>query len=295
MQLTEWVQNSTFPTRFPHQHSHLVQRLWLQRQQLVVNDNILCRIWEDIPSGVANRHLQCILPRTLVNHALEQLHSSPIGGHLGIRKTAEKVQCRSYWPGWKRDTEHWCRTCESCQSRKSPSQSRRAPMQTILPGRPFQRVTMDILGPLPKTERGNKYILVIGDYFTKWMEAIPIPDMEATTVSRKFVDNFICQFGCPDQIHTDQGRNFATSNQCCSRISGRLLNIEKTRTTPYHPQSDRLVERFNRTLLNMLSITATEDPDNWDLQLPQLMCAYRTSIQETTNSTPYHLVFGREA
>ena len=102
-------------------------------------------------------------------------------------------------------------------------------MQTIQPGRPFQRVAMDILGQLPKTERGNKYILVIGYYFTKWMEAIPIPDIEATTVSRKFVDNFICQFGCPDQIHTDQGRNFESMLFC------RLLNIEKNLYDPIQP------------------------------------------------------------
>ena len=119
------------------------------------------------------------------------------------------VQSRFYWPGWKRDVEDWCRACdESCQSR-------RAPMQTILPGRPFQRMAMDSLGPLPKIDRGNKYILVICNYFTKWMEAIPIPDME------------LLQYliWVPDQIHTDQGHNFESmmfKNIC------RLLNIEKT-------------------------------------------------------------------
>ena len=108
----------------------------------MVKDNILCRIWEDIQTFTVH-------PSKNLSE-LEQLHSSPIGGHLGIRKTAEKVQCRFYW---KRDTEDWCRTCENCQSRKSPSQSRRAPMQTILPGRPFQRVAMDILGPFEKQLR----------------------------------------------------------------------------------------------------------------------------------------------
>ena len=120
----------------------------------------------------------------------------------------------------------------------------------------MERVAMDILGPLPETDAGNKYILVVGDYFTKWKEAYPMRDMEATTVARLLVNEFFCRFGLPDTLHTDQGRNFESSliKEICS-----LLGIHKTRTTPYHPQSDGLVERFNRTLLNMLSLATSED------------------------------------
>ena len=109
-------------------------------------------------------------------------------------------------PGWKRDTEDWCRTCENCQTRTDANY--------ITDHFKEWRWTFLDHSQIPKTERVNKYILVIGDYFTKWMEAIPIPDMEATTVSRKFVDNFICQFGCPDQIHTDNFESMLFKDIC---------------------------------------------------------------------------------
>ena len=155
----------------------------------------------------------------------------------------------------------------------------------------MQRVAMDILGPLPETDRHNRYILVIADYFTKWAEALPLPNMEAETVAQKFVHHFVCQFGVPDFLHTDQGKNFDSilMKEIC-----RLLGMQKTRTSPYHPQSDGLVERLNRTLLSMVSTLAEEESKNWDLNLPLLMLAYRTSVQETTGASPYSLMFGRE-
>ena len=151
---------------------------------------------------------------------------------------------------------------------------------------------MDILGPLPESARGNKYILVIRDYFTKWKEAHAMPNMEAITVARILVNEFICRFGIPEQLHTDQGRNFESTliKEIC-----KILGITKTRTTPYHPQSDGMIERFNRTVLNMLSTVVSDDEYNWDLHLPTLMLAYRTSRHETTGATPFSLVYGREA
>ena len=170
--------------------------------------------------------------------------------------------------------------------------SRHAPLQLHQPGVPLQRVAMDILGPLPETERGNRYILVIADYCTKWTEAFPMSNMEAHTVAKLFVYNFVCRFGAPDYLHTDQGRNFESNlfSEIC-----KLLGVSKTRTTPYHPQSDGLVERFNHTLLNMLSIAAQDQERDWDVQLPLIMMAYRTSVQESTGATPFSLMFGREA
>jgi hypothetical protein len=140
----------------------------------------------------------------------------------------------------------------NCNSRKSPIKAC-APMQLRTDvSRPLQRIAMDIVCPFPEIRRGHWYILVIGDYFTKWKEAFPIKDMEAATAAKHLVDEVICRLGVPTTIHTDQGKNFdsALIKEICE-----LLGIKKTRTTPYHPQSDGLVERFNRTLVGMLSIT----------------------------------------
>ena len=128
---------------------------------------------------------------------------------------------------------------------------------------------------------------MVGDYFTKWKEAYPLPDMEALSIAKVLVSEFICHFGVPDSIHTDQGKNFEAKliQEIC-----HLLGVTKTRTTPYHPQLVRW--RFNRTLLEMLSTTVADEHD-WDLSLPTLLLAYRTSLQETTGTTPFQLMFGR--
>ncbi len=291
LRLTRWLEMNSVPTEFPRFQSQRTQTLWSQRAHLLVKDGVLYRQWEDVSGAGRNKHLQLLIPTEMVPTILKQLHDAPSGGHLGFTKTLEKIRAHFYWPGQRRDVEDWCRACQTCASRKSPSRTRRASLQSETAGFPLQRVAMDILGPLPQTLSGNKYILVIGDYFTKWMEAFPMPNMEAITVAELFVNNFVCRFGTPDQLHTDQGRNFEANviKEVC-----QLLGITKTRTTPYHPQSDGLVERFNRTLLNLLSMAASDDEKNWDLQLPKIMLAYRTSVQESTRATPFQLMFGRE-
>ena len=100
---------------------------------------------------------------------------------------------------------YWCMKCEKCQKRNFPSKRPRAPLKQYPVGVPFERVGIDILGPLPESKRGNKYIVVIGDYFTKWVEAFGVPDMEAETVARVLMQGFIARFGLPKQIHSDQG------------------------------------------------------------------------------------------
>ena len=123
-----------------------------------------------------------------------------------------------------------------CASGKSQSPHYRAKMLTDITGNTLQRVAMDILGPLPTTE-SHKYVLVISDYFTKWAEALPLLNMEAGTVAKEFIRHFVCLFGAPSYLYTDQGRNFDSKliKEMC-----RLLGITKTRTTAYHPQSDGL-------------------------------------------------------
>ncbi len=143
-------------------------------------------------------------------------------------------------------------------------------MHHVPVGAPLDRVALDIVGPLPETENGNNYIVVISDYFTKWVEAHALPDQTAITVADKLVNEFICRFGTPRQIHSDQGRNFESAlfAELC-----QLLGSEKTRTVPYRPQSDGLVERFNRTLQQMLKTLVSEARDDWDDLLPYVTMA----------------------
>ena len=141
------------------------------------------------------------------------------------------------------------------------------------------------------TQRKNSYILVIGDYFTRWMEAIPLPSQKAEEIAKVLVHEFIAKFGAPLQLHTDQGKNFESVlfKEVC-----RLLEIKKTRTTPYHPSSNGLVERFNRTLAKMMKSFINENKSNWDEHLPLLTAAYRSTPHSATGFTPNKLMLGRE-
>ena len=196
-----------------------------------------------------------------MTEVLTKLHDATTGGLLGVKKTLERMRTRFYWVGQRRDVEEWCRACEICAARKSEPKKRKAPLQIEPAMCPLERIAIDILGLLPETERGNKYIPVIGDYFTKWQEAYPMRNMEATTVPNILVHEFISRFGVPKYLHTDQGRNFESGliKEICS-----LVHIKKTRTSG-------IIERFNRTLLNMLSTSVDKDQRTWDLQLPMLM------------------------
>ena len=198
---------------------------------------------------------------------------------------------RFYWPGWFRDVKQWVAKCVDCASRKTQGKQPCAPLQPSVVSRPFERVALDILGPLPETPQKNKYILVVGDYFSKWTEAFPLPNQEAGTIAKVLTEEWVCRFGAPRSIHSDQGRNFDSNlfRELC-----KLLHIHKSRTSPYHPQSDGMIERFNRTLLSMLSLFVGDNQLNWDTLLPYVMLAYRSSVHASTSFTPYKVLFGRE-
>jgi hypothetical protein len=164
-------------------------------------------------------------------------------------------------------------------------------MGQYLVGAPLERVALDIIGPFRRTNSGNKYILVLGDYFSKWTEAYALPNIEAITVAKKFVNEFIARFGVPLQVHTDQGTQF--TSQLMTEIC-KLLGIHKTRTTALHPSSDGMVERFNRTLENMISMYVNTNQTDWDKYLSLLTMAYRSTPQESTNLTPNMLMLGKE-
>ena len=156
----------------------------------------------------------------------------------------------------------------------------------------MQMVAMDILGPLPESDSGNSYLLVACDSFTRWVEVYAIPNQGALTVAKKLVDEMFCQFSPPEQLHSDQGRQFESDliKHICD-----LLQIKKTRTTPYHPQGDGLVERFIRTLIDMLATTAKDNPFNWEDHVRKVSLAYNSCIHPTTGYTPFYLMFGRQA
>ena len=231
-----------------------------------------------------------VLPRSLRNGALRLLHNVKFSGHLGVHKTSQRVRERYYWVGMTVDIREWVTNCNNCQKKQQPKKSKRAPMKQYNVGAPLERLAIDILGPLPESIKGNKYIVCIGDYFTKWVSGIAIPDQEANTVAEALIENVFCIFGLPRQLHSDQGRNFESQlfQEAC-----KLLDIEKTRTTGYRPQSDGMIERFMRTVASMLRNYVDKRQDDWDSHLPYVLLAYNTAEHESTGYSPFEMVFGR--
>ena len=137
-------------------------------------------------------------------------------------------------------------------------------MQPIYTGESFERVGIDVIGPLPCTPRGNRYILTVGDHFTKHVEALALNDLEATTVARVFINEFVSRYGVSYVIHTDQGSNFEYNffKELC-----KFFNIAETRTSAYHPQCDNQVERMNQTIIEFLNLNVSNQADNGDLEL----------------------------
>ena len=142
---------------------------------------------------------------------------------------------RFYWPGYESEVERYVRECGQCQKRNQPQPQPKAPLGTIKASHPFEKISRDIMGPLPTTESGNKYILVVTDLFTKWVEAFPLRETSSSTLATVLVDEVISRFGVPNVLHNDQGANF-----CSEVIKGicRILGIENTRTSAYHPKGN---------------------------------------------------------
>ena len=184
------------------QHTNRLFALW---DQLTLEEGVLYRRYVPV-DGRTNSHLQLVVPKSLRKEILKELHEGAMGAHLGEEKLLNQVKQRFYWPGHFNDVKNWCRTCPTCAVSKTPPKKPRAALHSIQSGYPLQIVATDILGPLPESSAGNSYLLVVGDYFSRFMEAYPIHNMEAPTVARVLLDKFFCHFGIPEQLVEDHYR-----------------------------------------------------------------------------------------
>ena len=263
-----------------------VKGYWTSWDHLCIKDGILYKKWENKSGG---HRILLALPKSLRGDVLRELHNCRVSGHLGVTKTLQRARERFHWEGMETTVREWITQCAACVQKQKPLKSNRAPMKVYNVGAPMERIAMDIMGPLPISNRGNKYILCVGDYFTKWTTAIALPNQEAHTVATALIENVFSLFGLPRQLHTDQGRNFESKliKELCE-----AFDIDKTRTTPYRPQSDGMIERFNRSLINMMARFTNKNQKDWDEQIPYVLLAYRSAIHESTGFTPNEVMFG---
>ncbi|XP_068073009.1 uncharacterized protein [Danio rerio] len=233
---------------------------------------------------------QLVVPQCVREVILTLGHSIPWAGHLGKRKTIARIRKHFYWPGLNSEVAQYCKTCPECQKVSSDC-PRRVPLQPLpLIGTPFERLGMDIVGPVEKSRSGNRFMLVVTDYATRYPEVFPLRSVKAKYVATCLVQLF-SRVGFPSEILTDQGTNFMSN---LLKQVYRLLGIKSLRTTPYHPQTDGLTERFNQTLKQMLRKFVGESGTDWDQWLPYLLFAYREVPQASTGFSPFELLYGHE-
>lgn len=265
-----------------------IKYYWSRWAQLQQRDGIWYYKWNESKDSI----WKIIVPPAGQAEILREHHDDPMAGHFGIEKTLKRLRKSPYfWPKLRATVEKWCRECQLCARTKHVNLKARAPMKTVGAGSTLERVGIDILGPLTETENGNRFILVVGDYWTKWMEAYPLPDHTAETVASTLVHQFFARFGLPDQVHSDQGREFEGKlfQEMC-----RLLRIDKTRTTPWRPCSNGLVENFNKTLGTMLRQLSSDHQRDWDQYVELATMAYRSTVHDSTGQTPNKMMLGRE-
>ena len=261
-----------------------------EAKDVIMEDDILYKL-DIVPKGDNVLGYRVIVPKNLVEDILTYYHNAMPNGHQGIVKTFNKIREKYYWPKMQKDIYEFVSICDTCIRNKSKRPKKNALMKAITPSRRFELVAMDIL-KLNKTHKGHTYVLVITDMFTKFCKASAMADSKAETVAESFVNDWLSIFGAPEKLLTDQGSQF-TSALFLSLC--RILGIKKIFTTPYHPQTDGVVERNNQTLVKIMSMYVATDQKNWDDVLSMAVYAHNTARHSTTQQTPYKMMFGVEA
>jgi transposase InsO family protein len=236
--------------------------------------------------------LRLVVPSQMRAEILKESHDTLSGGHFGVEKTFARVQERYWWPNQYTEVRHYVETCDSCARSKKPKWSSKGKMEASVVGKPWQRVSADFLGPVTKTDRGNRYLLVFTDYFTRWVVAVPTVDCTAETVAKEFVERIVLNFGAPEEFLSDNGPAFAS--EVVDRICA-MAGTKKLFTTGYRPQANGLVERWNGTVVQSLRASMDDDIKSWDEKVLFITFAYNTAINAATKRTPFELVQGRMA
>ena len=230
------------------------------------------------------------VPNAIRSQLLYSAHGDLLMGHHGVQKTKEKLQECYFWLNMDEDIKHHIASCLKCQANKADKFPRKAELQSMPQcSTPNQRIHLDLFGPCKTSDMGNKYILTMTDAFTKYAEVVAIPNKEATTVATELFNKWICRYGCPAIIHTDQGKEFI--NKITEELY-KKLDIKRTNTAPYHPQCNSQAEIFNVTLAKFLRNVVDESTLDWELYLAPLMFSYNTSYHSTTKSSPFELLYG---
>ncbi len=238
--------------------------------------------------GNSKERKKVVLQEDEVEGILRQYHSSAAGGHSGINATLSKISLHYTWNGMKQDVVKFVKSCDRCQ-RYDKIKTEAPDLKAIKTTEPLQLVGMDLIGPLPTTQEGFKYVLTFTDHFTKFVEFFPLKTKEASGISA-CIQTFVWRWGAPERLLSDQGREFVAkvNADLCKK-----LGIARSVTSAYHPRTNGLDEHTNQTLRIRLSKLVNDHQNDWNEYLDGVAYSIRTQKQASTKYTPFFLMFGR--
>lgn len=258
-------------------------------RHFVLRDGVLYR--KNYASD-GNRYL-LVIPKHLWKDVLQSLHDDPTAGHLGFFKTYERVRQRYFWVRLYTYVYKYVTSCPQCQRRKAPTSPPAGLLQPLPPPEhPFDRVGIDLFGPLPASPSKNRWVIVAIDHLTRYVVTAALPTGSSAEIANFFIQHILLIYGAPRVLISDRGRSFLA--RLLQDIFAACSVVHRF-TSGYHPQTNGLTERFNHTLADMLSFYISAEHTNWDTLLPYLTFAYNTAVQSTTGYSPFRLMFGQEA
>ena len=260
--------------------SKFTKNLLREKNKLFVDDGLLKR--------KSQFHEQIVWPKALKNVIYKNLHIDM--GHLMTERVYQLARQRVFWPRMYSEIDDYIHNQCQCIVNRKPNRDLHAPLQSIYTASPMELVAIDYLH-LETSSRGHEYVLLIVDHFTRFAQAYPTKNKSALAAAKHLYGDFILRFGVPTRIMHDQGREF--ENTLFEELE-KLSGVTKSRTTPYHPQTNGACERMNRTLLQMMRTLEEKEKARWHGKLNKLTFAYNCTQHETTGYSPYFLMFGRE-
>ena len=284
--LIEYVKNHTIPA---NANAHDRQIIAKVGNECFLEKDIL---WRRINKNEGLPRTVLVVPTSLRDSLVREAHGAMLSGHEGISKTKERLLHSYYWPNMDRDIMLHLNSCQRCQVTKkqhsAPHLLSPLPQCTA----PNQRIHIDLFGPLVTSEHGKKMVLCMTDAFTKYVELVALPNKEAGTTGSAIFNRWICRYGTPLEIVSDNGKEFC--NDLAKELY-TLMDIQHTTTTPYHPQCNAQAEVCNKTIQKYLAAFVDKSTLDWELYLAPLAFSYNTSLHRSVKATPYFLTFGQDA
>jgi len=235
-------------------------------------------------------HYRMYIPSSLKARMLQAYHENPLCGHLGIFKTFKRIHDVAFWPKMWSEVKDFVKCCETCQVLKSDNKKPPGKIQQTVVNRPNELLGVDLMGPFPRSSHQHEYIMVVVDYYTRWVEIFPMRTATASSITRILRTEVLTRWGVPEYILSDRGSQFVSSifQELCAQ-----WKVMPKLTTAYHPQTN-MTERVNRTLKCMIASYVEDNHRKWDTYLPEFRFALNTAVQETTGLTPAEFQVGRK-